>query len=273
MIFPGTNVGCALGGGGARGLAHVGVLKALERHGIYPRFVTGTSMGALVGALYASGLSATQIESMALSMSWSRWAYLADVTLIRPGGFIRGNRILSLLKSILGDIDFSMLKLRFACVATDIRSGEPVVLSDGPVAAAVRASIAIPGIITPAKANGRYLVDGGLVNEVPVGLCRALGAAYVIGVNVNPEPARMTSKSSSRPPGITEILTQSVVIAGYHLAKENMREADLAISPSVESVGFWQFQRAADCIRTGEEAACQALEGAPGATPEGVVVE
>jgi NTE family protein len=260
----GDRLGCALGGGGARGLAHIGVLKVLEERGIFPKFIAGTSMGALVGAMYATGLTASQLEQMALDMGWKRWAHLIDFSLIRPGGFIQGNRILSMLKSVLGDLKFSGLKLPFVCVATDICSGHEVVLSQGEVAVAVRASIAIPGIVTPVKVDGRYLVDGGLVNEVPVGLCRQLGAGYVIGVNVNPDPSKMTDQTCAKAPGFVEVLTQATLIAGYRLAMEDIRGADLAIHPEVGTIGFWQFHNAAEAIAIGERAARSALDGARG---------
>ncbi|MDO8473911.1 MAG: patatin-like phospholipase family protein, partial [Dehalococcoidia bacterium] len=238
-----------------------GVLKALEEHCIFPEFITGTSMGALVGALYASGLSGLEIEALAVNMSWTRWAYLVDVTLIKPGGFIEGKRVTAMLKSLLHDLQFSQLRRHFACVATDIRSGREVVFREGSVADAVRASISLPGIFTPMRSDGRYLVDGGLVNEVPVKLCREIGASYVIGVNVNPDPAKLNNRAISKPPGLAEILTQTAAITGYHIALENMRDANLAINPEAEDIGFWQLQKAAECIRIGEEAARKVLDG------------
>lgn len=328
--MPGKNgkkIGYALGGGGARGLAHIGVLKVLEENGIFPDVIAGTSIGALVGALYASGLTAAEIEQLALHVDWRRLAPLTDFTLSRSG-FIRGRRIVSLLQSILGPQSFSELRLPFACVATDIITGEEVVLRHGPVVDAVRATISIPGILTPARIGGRHLVDGGLVNEVPVSTCRQMGADYVIGVNVIPEPARVAlrlqqghqpqaaeyrtkrEEMSSQPhadghslrsrlhniesvlktfiqerqvrrhvPGggnpltvgrkagrrqpepvhLPDVLSQSILITGHRRALENLKEADLAISPAVERMRFWQFDAAAEAIAAGEEAAEAAL--------------
>lgn len=167
-------IGYALGGGSARGLSHIGVLKVLEEYDIFPDIIAGTSMGAVIGALYAGGFKASNIEQLVLQLDWKRLMLLADMT-IPLSGLIQGKRVISLLKSILGDLTFSRLKYDFACVATDIITGEQVVLHDGSLIDAVRASVSIPGIFTPVLIDGRYLVDGGLVNEVPVSVCRVMG--------------------------------------------------------------------------------------------------
>jgi NTE family protein len=331
------SIGYALGGGAARGLSHIGVLKVLEEYGIYPNIITGTSMGALIGALYAGGISVSDIERLAVRLGLGRLALLADMTL--PfSGLIGGRRVISLLKSILGDLTFSQLKYNFACVTTDINTGEQVVLKEGSLIEAVRASISLPGIFTPVRFKRRYLVDGGLVNEVPVSVCRDMGASYVIGVNVIPGPSRMMHKPrrsrithnsklnqldeitkerklpvlssvqhlpkissiSSLPilsrfddienainrfllyrkpklqrkllkplelvqkinhkrlkpktPSLIEVLSQTLIIAEYRVAMENLKDADLVISPDVEDIGFWQFHKAAQAIAVGEEA-------------------
>ncbi len=266
----GTNtIGIALGGGMAHGLAHIGVLRVLEENGIVPEIVAGTSIGAVIGALYAGGISPDEIEKVAVGIDWVRAALLSDVSFSR-GGFIRGNRLTALLKSILGNTTFGNLKRRFACVATDIANGEAVVFENGSLLEAVRASLSIPGIFTPVEIGGRYLVDGGLVNEIPVGLCREMGASFAIGVNVIPNPAmeltspekigEKTGKARPRAPSIIDVLVQSIGITGYHLALEDLKESDLAISPDVASIGFWQIERAAEAISAGEKATREALE-------------
>jgi NTE family protein len=336
-------VGYALGGGAARGLSHIGVLKVFEEHGVFPNIITGTSMGALIGALYAGGIKVGDIEQLAVRLGLGRLALLADMTL--PfSGLIGGRRVISLLKTILGDLTFSQLKYDFACVATDINTGEQVVLREGSLVEAVRASISLPGIFTPIRVKGRYLVDGGLVNEVPVSVCREMGAGYVIGVNVIPGPSRMMHRSKkgrpvrtiksvqldeiqeerkltvpssierlplvsnvrsihlisrfddienavsrflvrSRPklhkemlkplewtkkvnpkrlkpktPSLIDVLSQTLIIAEYKVAMENLKHADLVISPEVEDIGFWQFHKAAQAIALGEEAARLAIQ-------------
>ena len=188
MMKGSVKIGYALGGGAARGLSHIGVLKVLDEHGISPDIIAGTSIGAIVGALYAGGYEPSEIEQLVLGLDWKKLVYLVDMTL-PLSGLLQGKRVVSLLKSILGDLTFSQLRCDFACVATDIINGEQVVLRDGSLIEAVRASISIPGIFTPVAIKGRYLVDGGLINAVPVSVCREMGAEYVIGVNVIPEPS------------------------------------------------------------------------------------
>jgi NTE family protein len=179
-------IGLALGSGAARGLAHIGVLKVLEKEEIPLDMIAGTSMGALIGALYAQEKNAKRIEELALEIDWKRLILLADPTLPKMG-FVEGKKIKELLKSIIGDIKFSDLEIPFACVATDILTGEEVVIREGLVVEGVRASISLPVILTPAKWQGRFLVDGGLVNPVPVNLLKEMGADFTIAVNVIPE--------------------------------------------------------------------------------------
>lgn len=280
----GAKTGYALGGGGARGLSHIGVLKVLEEHGIYPDVIAGTSIGALVGALYASGLRAADIER-ALRLDLRRLAMLADVTL-PLSGLVRGNRVTAALESVLGRLTFEDLKIPFACVATDIIRGQEITIRSGPVITAVRASISVPGIFTPVKVRGRYLVDGGLVNMVPVSTCREMGAGYVVGVNVIPDPAglihpggigdegreeepeagargsrrRGSKRVKPGAPNLVKVLIQSLYIPGHRIAMENLQAADLAISPEVGDIGFFQFDRQVEAVEAGEKAARRVLE-------------
>jgi NTE family protein len=183
-------IGYALGGGGARGLSHIGVLKVLDENGIFPDIIAGTSIGAMVGALYAGGYKPGEIERLVLEMDWKKLVRLADMT-FPLSGLLQGKRVVSLLRSILGDLTFPQLRYTFACVATDIINGEQVILRDGSLIEAIHASISIPGIFKPVAIMGRYLVDGSLINAVPVSVCREMGAGYVIGVNVIPEPGKV----------------------------------------------------------------------------------
>jgi NTE family protein len=175
-------IGLALGGGGARGLVHIGVLKAVEERGIEVAAVAGTSMGALIGAIYAHGKDPHSIEEIALGINWRTMFQLTDLT-VPKAGLIQGRRARDMLKSIIGDVKFSDLRVPFACVAADIETGEEITLSKGSVLDAVRASISIPVIFTPARVGGRFLVDGGLVNPVPVSTVKRMGATFVIAVN------------------------------------------------------------------------------------------
>lgn len=180
-----TKVGYALGGGVARGLFHIGVLNVLEENHIRPDIIVGTSMGAIVGALYASGISAKEIKQMAIDLDWRRMARLADLTLTNKG-LIHGKRITAFIESILKVKTFSQLQTKFACIATDIMTGDQVILQTGSLVEAVRASISLPAIFTPVKIKGRYLVDGGLVNVVPVSVCRDLGQILLSGSTLFP---------------------------------------------------------------------------------------
>jgi len=189
MSPEGKKLGYALGGGAARGLFHIGVLSVLEEYGITPDIIAGTSMGSVIGAMYASGLKTSDLKQIACSIDWKQIIRLTDIVALPRHGLIQGKRIVALLKSILGDTDFSKLTCKYAAVATDLYTGQQVVLTKGSLIEAIRASFSIPGIFTPVHYEGNYLVDGGLVNVVPVSVCRDLGADFVIGINVIPDPS------------------------------------------------------------------------------------
>jgi NTE family protein len=189
MASENKKIGFALGGGAARGMFHIGVLSVLEEYGIVPDIIAGTSMGAIIGALYASGMKTADLKKIANGINWREVIRLTDIVTPPKKGLIEGKRIVSLLKSILGEIGFPQLQYRYAAVAADLYTGQQVVITEGSLVEAIRASISIPAIFTPVSYNGRYLVDGGLVNVVPVSVCRDMGADFVIGVNVIPDPA------------------------------------------------------------------------------------
>jgi len=245
-------IGLALGGGAARGLAHIGVLEVLEKEGIPIDMIAGTSAGAAIGALYAQGKHASQIKDLALNMGWKQLVSLVDLALPRSG-FIEGMRIKNLLKSIIGDIEFSDLRIPLACVTTDIRSGEEVVISQGSVLEGVRASISIPVIFTAVKWQDRYLVDGGLINPVPVSTVREMGADFIIAVNVIPDIGDRTQRPQEfKAPGIFHVMLQSIYIATYSLVRSSLEGADIVIEPQVTHIGYGDFYRVRDCISQGE---------------------
>jgi len=181
-----TKIGLALGSGGARGLAHIGVLRVLEREKIPVDLIVGSSMGSLIGGLYASGMNVDNLEEIALNIKWQYTAKFFTPT-ISKAGLVDGNKIEKLLETFIGKIIFSKLKIPFVTVTTDIENGKEILIKTGKVSRAIRASCSIPGIFTPLKYGNRYLVDGGLVNPVPVEVARRSGANIVIGVNVIPE--------------------------------------------------------------------------------------
>ena len=175
-------IGLALGSGAARGWAHIGVIRTLEEAGIVPDLVCGTSIGALVGAAYAAG-QLDRLEPWVQGLGWQQVVGLLDLKM--GGGLIQGGKLVDFFRHHFRDPGIEQLQRPFACVATELGSGREVWLREGAVIDAVRASIAIPGLFTPAAVGGRLLVDGGVVNPVPVSLCRAMGADVVIAVDLN----------------------------------------------------------------------------------------
>jgi NTE family protein len=248
-------VGLALGGGYARGLAHIGVLEVLEREGIPVDLIAGTSAGALVGALYACERDAALIKKQAAQMDWVGLTSLIDLTIHRSG-FLGGRRVSNLLKRLMGDARFEDLAIPFSCVATDIITGDQVVLSSGPVLEAVRASISVPVVFTVVKNQGRYLVDGGLVNPVPVSVARAMGADFVIAVDVTPDKAEraahISRNETSREPSLIQVLVQAIYIGTYYSARMVSEGADVIIHPHLAKIGPGEFHRAAEIILEGE---------------------
>jgi NTE family protein len=184
MLNDKPKVGLALGAGAARGCAHIGVLDAIREKGIPVDFIAGTSIGSLVGAVYASGKLEALRQSL-LTMDWKEILYYF-VEISRPrGGFIDGKKVVGFVEEFVDETDIRNLRIPFRAVATDIHDGSSVVMEDGPLLAAIRASIAIPGVFTPVVREDRVLVDGGLVNPVPVDVVRDMGAEFIIAVDIN----------------------------------------------------------------------------------------
>jgi len=261
----GKKIGLALGGGAARGMAHIGVLTILEKEGISIDLIAGTSVGAAVGSLYAQSKNAAQIKERVIALSGRRLTRFIDPALPRTG-LIKGEKIKDLLASFLGgNVKFSDLLIPFACTATDIDTGEPIVLARGSVVEAVRASISLPGIFTVVKRGGRYLVDGRLANPVPVNLVQKMGADFVIAVNVIPgvldhsHESIKESTKGAREPNIIHVLIQSVHIGTYSLVRSSLENADVVIEPDVVHIGAAEFHRARECIKQGELAAQKAI--------------
>jgi NTE family protein len=181
--MPRPKIGLALGGGSARGWSHIGVIEAFEDTETPIDIVCGTSMGALVGAAYVCG-ALEKLAAFAHKLKWPQMARLFDINLA-GGGVLEGERLHDFLRTLYGDRTIERLPKPFAAIATDFRTGREVQLKEGPLADAVRASIALPGLLKPFKIGERWLMDGGLVNPVPVSACRVLGADFVIAVNLN----------------------------------------------------------------------------------------
>jgi len=183
-------VALVLGSGAARGLAHIGVLKVLEQDNIPIHMVVGTSMGAMVGGAYAAGLTVSQIEEIACETNWLRVAQILFPKKLQRKALLDGERVQEFLLALLGERKIEDLQKTFACVASDIWSGEEIVLDSGSLIKAIRASISVPFLFTNFELNGRHLVDGGLVNPLPVSIAREMGADYVIAVGATPSTDR-----------------------------------------------------------------------------------
>ena len=243
-------IGLALGGGFARGIAHVGVLKVLEEEGIPVRVVTGTSVGALIGATYCSGLSIAELEEVARN---TRFTTFARWTLSRCG-FASNDRMVAFLARTLKVKTFEELRIPLGVTATDFNSGEGVVFHSGSIIDPVRASCAYPGMFLPVEIRGRYLVDGMLSHPVPTRPLREMGADRVLAVHL-----KGTWAKGGAPRHLFDVIGQSFAIAQDAMSSLWREAADLVIEPDVAGFAYDDFKRSADLIRAGEVAMRQAL--------------
>lgn len=296
----GLKIGLALGGGAARGWAHIGVLKALSAAGIKPDIIAGTSIGAVVGGCYAAG-HLDRLEDFARELTPRRIFGYLDFNLA-GNGLIGGQRLCERLDKHLGDKRIEELDTRFTAVATEIGTGHEHWLSRGKLVDAVRASYALPGIFKPVRINGRWLFDGALVNPIPVSVCRALGARYVIAVNLNFDilgrgsvlhpgnvdysddndadaaheietastPARGVKALLQRQllgrgdgaPGISTVMVDAFNIVQDRIARSRLAgdPPDAMITPRLQDFGLFDFHRADDLIESGRVAATRQIE-------------
>lgn len=291
-------IGLVLGSGGARGLAHVGAVKALVEYGVRPSIVVGTSFGAIVGAAFASGRFGV-LDFTARNVDLSKAVGVFFEFGIHRDGLIRGKRVMDFLEKILPDCNIEELPIPFAALATDIETGEPFVIDRGKVSHAVRASISIPGVFTPVRRGKRLLVDGGISSPVPVSTARAMGADVVVAINVDnslkcPYQTRrmpqamvkaanfttkirkeLKEKIASRYTeldgllsgketgfGFFDILMKTTRICEDRIAREELlsHPADLLIEPAVGDIPTLDFARSDDAIQAGYDAAVEALE-------------
>jgi NTE family protein len=292
-------IGLALGGGSARGWAHIGVLRALQQAGIYPDIVAGTSIGAVVGGCYVAG-ELEALEQFARELTRRRVLGFLDFN-FSGSGLITGQRLCGVLDARLREALIEALPRRFVAVATEIGSGHEVWLSRGRLVDAMRASYALPGIFRPVRIDGRWLFDGALVNPIPVSVCRALGARYVIAVNVNadscghgtvvPQMEMLTATEEAPPiaaevpsaygvggmrqllkrqffgrgdggPGISRVMMEAFNIVQDRIARSRLAgdPPDIVISPRLPQFGLFDFHQADALIRGGMLAAQRELE-------------
>jgi NTE family protein len=261
-----TKVGLALGSGAARGIAHIGVIKALREADIPIDMVAGTSIGSIVGACYAADAQISVLEEIAVTSNLRKLTGLLDpkFAFIRSG-ILHGGRVENFLKSIIGDIDFKDMAIPFSAVATDIKTGNDVIINRGSLIKAVRASISIPGVFVPVNYDGRYLVDGGTTNPVPADVARFMGATFVIAVNVLNDPKKRKhlgltgDKKSSKPPSMFNTLIQSIYIMEYGITRTSILKADIIIEPDVSNIEAYEFYRGTEAIEAGYKAAAAVI--------------
>ena len=269
-------VGLVLSGGGAKGVAHIGVLKAMEEAGLTPDYITGTSMGSIMGGLYSIGYSADEIKAIVESVNWDQVLtnkipldkvtfeekdyygrylldfYLKDKQLQFPSGVIEGQALMELFSKVTRPVheidDFSKFPIPFACVGANIVTGEPVVLNKGSLATAMRASMAIPTFFTPVKVDGKLLVDGGLVRNMPVPEVLEMGADIVIGVYVGTDLQPEENLKS-----LVSILTQSAFITNAFDTREQLKKCDILIQPDIKGYSTASFQSTSAIMEIGME--------------------
>ncbi|MCB8822679.1 patatin-like phospholipase family protein [Microvirga rosea] len=291
-----VKIGLALGGGAARGWSHIGVLRALSDAGIVPDVIAGCSIGAVVGGCYAAG-KLDELEAFAASLTKRRVMGLLDFH-ISGSGLIAGTRLQRLLDQDLTDQRVETLPIRFCTIATELASGHEIWLTRGPLVQAMRASYALPGVFDPVLVGGRWLMDGALVNPIPITAARALGADLVICVNLNGEirirgtviqsydaaeessdereieeafsepkrwgifPSGRTAKPRKpNAPGIATVMVDAFNITQDRIARSRLAgdPPDIMISPKLAKMGLFEFHRAEECIALGRQATERAL--------------
>lgn len=238
-------IGLALGSGGAKGFAHVGVIKVLREANIPIHMIAGSSMGALIGTFYAAGCNVERLYRMATLF---KRKYYLDFTVPKMG-FISGKRVKDMIKMFTYNKKLEELDIPTAVVATDILKGEKVVFTSGSIADAVRASISVPGVFVPEKIDGRLLVDGGVIDRIPVSVVKELGADIVIAVDVS--PIKVNGEITS----IYDVIMQSIEIMQHELVVNRQIASDLMMRPAVEQFSSRAFTNIEDIIRVGEEEA------------------
>jgi len=251
--MPKPKIALVLGGGAARGFAHVGVIRALEQEKIPIDMIVGASVGSLIGAIYASDANSFDLEWTAFSLEKDDIFDYGILTALTGMGAAKGDKLEAFVKSKVPAQDIENLKLPFAAVATDLNRGMLVVLDRGAVAKAVRASSAIPGVFNPVEHQGRLLVDGGVVDNLPVSVARAKGADLVIAVDISENVTNFTITN------LVDVMLQSVAIMAAENVKYKRLEADVLISPAVGNVGMLDFSQKKQCMQAGIEAARKSI--------------
>jgi len=244
IVVPPPKIALALGGGAAKGFAHIGAIKALEAQGIKPDIVVGTSAGSLVAVLYASGLDGFELQRVALDMKESM---VSDWSLPDRGVF-KGEALQEFVNKAVQNRTLEQLPRKCAVVATDLQSGEIIVFERGDTGTAVRASSSVPGVFQPVRISGREYVDGGLVSPVPVKVARRLGADIVIAVDISTRPSNKPLRDT------IDVLLQTFTIMGNAIAATELPEADVVIKPDISKLSSLDFGSRHLAILEGERA-------------------
>ncbi len=248
-------VGLALGGGAAKGFAHIGVIKALESAGIDINYIAGTSMGALVGGYYAATKDINRLETLIRNIRKKDVFSLWDIIKKKDGALFKGESIAEILKKELADTKVEDCQIPFTAVTTNVKNGDEVLLDNGSLVDAIKASIAIPLIFSPVEVGDKLLMDGGLVNPVPADVVKKMGAECVIAVDVSSRwleaPEEMASVKD-----IYSVITQTLSVLEYQLAKNILKKsADVVIKPPIFHYHWFEFGSSPEIIKIGEEEA------------------
>lgn len=241
-------IALVLGGGAARGFAHVGVIKALEAQGIFPDIVVGTSAGSLVGALYAAGNNGFALQKLAMDMDEAAISDWAVPLFSQSSGVLKGEAVQLYVNRAVNNQPIEKLKISFGAVATDLHTGQAILFRRGNTGSAVRASSAVPGVFQPVRIGSKQYVDGGLVSPVPVSFARKMGADFVIAVNISAQPEAQPAS------GTLEVLLQTFAIMGQSLNQYELRDADVVIRPELATMKGNDFQQRNVAIMAGERA-------------------
>lgn len=244
-----VKIGLALGGGAARGFAHIGVIKVLEAQGIVPDIVVGTSAGSLVGALYAAGNNGFALHKLAIEMEEAAISDWSVPLFAKSTGVLKGEALQHYVNKTVGNIPLEKLKVPFGAVATDLNTGLPVLFRRGNTGLAVRASSAVPSVFQPVRVGDRSYVDGGLVSPVPVRFAREMGADFVIAVNISSQPEMQAAVSA------VDVLLQTFAIMGQSINQYELKDADIVIKPGLGTMKGGDFAGRNLAILAGEQAA------------------
>jgi NTE family protein len=244
-----VKIALVLGGGAARGFAHIGVIKALESQGIVPDMVVGTSAGSLVGALYAAGNNGFALHKMALEMDEAAISDWSVPFFAKSSGVLKGDALQNYVNKSVRNLAIEKMKIPFAAVATDLNSGLPILFQRGNAGLAVRASSAVPGVFQPVKIGEHFYVDGGLVSPVPVHFAKQMGADFIIAVNISVQPDVQLASSS------VDVMLQTFAIMGQSINRHELQEADIVIRPSLGMMKGTDFNGRNLAVLAGEQAA------------------